>query len=185
MLSCALYHGIFITTSWKCIRRKAHEEIISTLGDIQHKKGAPHITWEIVMLCLSKPKKKGKKRTYYCYCCRVCCKSEWTERATTSRAIVGLLRYVMCTKVIWLITLLLCLAVWKGDRSNLNSIEWIFSLVRYFSSTTWCITVSHLSRGPELTLSYISLVAAVPVIDYNTNSAPQHFFLLFLSVIVI
>lgn len=114
------------------------------------------------MLCLSKPKKKGKKRTYYCYCCRVCCKSEWTERATTSRAIVGLLRYVMCTKVIWLITLLLCLAVWKGDRSNLNSIEWIFSLVRYFSSTTWCITVSHLSRGPELTLSYISLVAAVP-----------------------
>lgn len=40
MLSCALYHGIFITTSWKCIRRKAHEEIISTLGDIQHKKGA-------------------------------------------------------------------------------------------------------------------------------------------------
>lgn len=126
MLSCALYHGIFITTSWKCIRRKAHEEIISTLGDIQHKKGAPHITWEIVMLCLSKPKKKGKKRTYYCYCCRVCCKSEWTERATTSRAIVGLLRYVMCTKVIWLITLPLCLAVWKGDRSNLNSIEWIF-----------------------------------------------------------
>lgn len=38
--------------------------------------------------------------------------------------------------------------------------------------------------GPELTLSYISLVAAAPVIDYNTNSAPQHFFLLFLSVIV-
>lgn len=43
MLSCALYHGIFITTSWKCIRRKAHEEIISTLGDIQHKKrGSSH-----------------------------------------------------------------------------------------------------------------------------------------------
>lgn len=61
MLSCALYHGIFIATSWKCIRSKAHEEIISTLGDIQHKKGAPHMRNRYVVFIKTKRRKERKE----------------------------------------------------------------------------------------------------------------------------
>lgn len=80
----------------------------------------------------------------------------------------------MCMKVIWLIMPLLRWLCEKGERSNLNSIKWFFSLVLYtIFHLTWCIMVSHLSRSPELTL-FISLVAEK--INCYTSSFHRDFF---------
>lgn len=92
---------------------------------------------------------REKKRTFYCHCCRVCVVkgARRQKAATTSSAIVGLLRYVYM-RIIWLIMPLFWLCE-KGERSNLNSIKWFFFAHNF--SSTWCIMVFKFVSEPELT----------------------------------
>lgn len=93
--------------------------------------------------------RREKKRTFYCHCCRVCVVkgARRQKAATTSSAIVGLLRYVYM-RIIWLIMPLLWLCE-KGERSNLNSNKWFFFAHNF--SSTWCIMVFKFVSEPELT----------------------------------
>ena len=107
----------------------------------------------------TKSRKKEKKRTFLLpLLSSVCCKR--SEKAESSDHLqCNCWALALCVYENYMINnapALPCL-VWKGERSNLNSIKWFLYFAHNFSSTTWCIMVFKFVSEPELTRLLFSL----------------------------
>lgn len=125
------------------------------------------LAWEIVVLWKPKVERRRRKELFYCHCCRVCVVkgARRQKAATTSSAIVGLLRYVYM-RIIWLIMPLLCLALCE----KANGAIWIALNGFYISLTIFhllhdVLWFSNSSRNPNL-LAFYFLYRAKEIVTH-------------------
>lgn len=105
------------------------------------------------LLFYEKTKREGEEKNFYCHCCRVCVVKGARRQRPPPVHLLGAL--ALCVYENCMINNAPALAVWKGERSNLNSIKWLFFAHNF--SSTWCIMVFEFVSQPELTRSFTSL----------------------------